>query len=75
MIFNMICMKMVMNVADKILAKKAWSRFRAKDSSIGEKAAALAVSGLMKSKTRLGMGFKTKRKKTASKKKLKKKIF
>lgn len=42
--------------ADRILAKKAWERVRSKDASVLEKTAALAVTGIMKGKTKLGMG-------------------
>ncbi|VEN42136.1 unnamed protein product, partial [Callosobruchus maculatus] len=42
--------------ADKVIAKKASDRFRARDSSWKEKLAALAVSGAMKAKVKLGMG-------------------
>ncbi|XP_074025819.1 uncharacterized protein isoform X2 [Leptinotarsa decemlineata] len=42
--------------ADRILAEKAMTRFKAKDSSLGEKMAALAVAGTMKAKVKLGMG-------------------
>lgn len=44
------------SVADKILAEKAWQRVKASDSSIGEKAAALAVAAAMKGKTAFGGG-------------------
>lgn len=47
--------------ADKILGEKAWERFKAKDSSFGEKTAALTISGIMKGKTKLGMGARSKR--------------
>lgn len=46
--------------ADKILADKAWQRVRSKDAGFGEKAAALAITGIMKGKTKLGMGSKRK---------------
>lgn len=46
------------HVADKILQEKAWQRVKAKDASLGEKAAALMVTGAMKAKTKLGMGHK-----------------
>lgn len=42
--------------ADKILVEKAWKRFRSGDAGVGEKTAALAVSGIMKTKRKLGMG-------------------
>lgn len=46
--------------ADKILAEKAWKRVK-QSSSIKEKLVALAVTGAMKAKTKLGMGIKKKR--------------
>ena len=46
------------NLADKILAEKAWQRVFARDSSIGEKAAAYTVTNIMKAKSKLGMGMK-----------------
>lgn len=42
--------------ADKRLQSRAWERVKAKDASVGEKAAALLVSGAMGAKTKLGMG-------------------
>lgn len=42
--------------ADRTLSEFAWQRFRSKDAGIGEKAAALAITGIMKGKTKLGMG-------------------
>ena len=53
------------NVADKILSEKAWERVKAKDSSIGEKTAAFAVTNIMKTKSKLGMGLKKKLKKSS----------
>lgn len=50
------------NLADKILAEKAWQRVIAKDSSIGEKAAAYTVANIMKAKSKLGMGMLRKKK-------------
>lgn len=44
------------NAADKILAEKAWQRVIAKDSSIGEKAAAYTIANIMKIKSKVGMG-------------------
>jgi len=49
------------HAADQILAERAWKRVMAKDSSLGEKAAAWAVTNTMKAKTKLGMGLKKKR--------------
>ncbi|HLR72489.1 MAG TPA: hypothetical protein VK085_13795 [Pseudogracilibacillus sp.] len=45
--------------ADNILYEKAKQRLRSSDSSLGEKAAALGVAGVMKAKVKLGMGCKT----------------
>lgn len=47
--------------ADKELAKAALERVTAKDSSVGEKLAALSVAGIMTGKKKLGMGLKRKR--------------
>lgn len=69
-------------VADQTLAKRAWERVSAKDSSLSEKASALAVATAMKAKTSIGGCIKRKcrRKSTVkrggkikNKKKLKKK--
>lgn len=46
--------------ADKILLEKAWKRVRSKDVGFGEKAAALTIAGIMKGKTKLGMGTRRK---------------
>lgn len=59
------------NIADKILAERAWKRFKAKDSSVGEKAAALAVTNIMKLKSKLGMGLKNKKSSNCLKKVIK----
>lgn len=42
--------------ADRLLGETAWGRVRSKDASFGEKTAALTVAGIMKGKTKLGMG-------------------
>lgn len=44
------------NKADLILADRAWERVKASDSSLGERAAAYAVTNAMKLKAKLGMG-------------------
>lgn len=44
------------NIADKILAEKAWQRMKASDSSISERAAAFAINGIMNTKSSMGMG-------------------
>lgn len=46
--------------ADKILQEKAWSRVKAGDTGVGEKAAAWTVTNIMKAKRKLGMGLKSK---------------
>lgn len=53
------------NLADNILSKKAWERFKSRDAGLGERAVALGVSGIMKAKSKMGLGMK----KTQSKKK------
>jgi len=58
------------HVADKILAEKAQKRIIARNSTLGERAAATAVWTAMKAITKIGMGMKTKvktKKKTAKK--------
>jgi len=58
------------HVADNILAVSARKRITARDSTLGERAAAAAVWAAMKAKTKMGMGLKTKtRKKKAMMKK------
>jgi len=49
------------HVADNILATKARKRIVARDSTLGERAAAAAVWAAMKTKTKIGMGLKTKK--------------
>ena len=60
------------HAADKILAKRAQTRIIARDSTLGERAAATAVWTAMKAKTKFGMGLKTKKTK---KKTVKKRIL
>lgn len=43
--------------ADKTLEQQAWQRVKAKNSSFGERAAAYAVTNLMKAKRKIGMGY------------------
>lgn len=57
------------NKADLELADKAWERVKAKDSSIGERLAAYAVTNAMKLKAKLGMGVRKKNGRTVVKKK------
>jgi len=51
------------HVADKLLAQKARKRIIARNSTLGERAAAAAVWEAMKVKTKIGMGMKMKMKK------------
>lgn len=44
--------------ADKQLAERAWARVKSSDASLGERAAALVVTGGMKAKTMVGKGVK-----------------
>lgn len=46
------------HIADKVLLQKALARLKSKDTSFGERTAALAISGAMKMKTKFGMGLK-----------------
>lgn len=55
------------HVADNILAAEARKRIIAKDSSLGERAAATAVWAAMKTKMKIGMGLKSKKKKATRK--------
>lgn len=48
--------------ADKILGEKAWQRVTSKDAKLSERAAALAVTNIMKAKVKLGMGLRIKNK-------------
>lgn len=48
------------HIADKILVNKAWQRVKSGDASFGERANALLVTNLMKTKVKLGMGLKRK---------------
>lgn len=59
--------------ADKILGKKAWGRVKSRDASLGERALALGVTGIMKAKRTLGMGLRKKSGKKKKKIKMKKK--
>lgn len=58
--------------ADDILATKAWQRFKSADSTLGEKSIALSVAGIMKAKSKIGLGLK--KKKQAPKRKKTKKV-
>ncbi|KYM96670.1 hypothetical protein ALC62_12666 [Cyphomyrmex costatus] len=52
------------HTADNILAEKARKRITARNSSLTERAAATAVWAAMKAKTKMGMGLKTKKRKS-----------
>lgn len=54
--------------ADKILAEKAWQRVKSKEASIGERAAALMVTNMMKAKLKMGLGLKIKKSKACQRK-------
>lgn len=58
------------NIADGILAEKAWSRVIAKDSNLKEKVAAYAVANIMKAKSKLGMGMMLRKKKFGKKRRV-----
>ena len=60
------------NKADLELADRAWQRVKASDSSLGEKAAAYAVTNAMKLKAKLGMGLSKTTTTSSKKKKMKK---
>lgn len=47
------------NQADEILAENAWKRVKSKNASLRERMAALGVTGIMKAKSKLGMGLKS----------------
>ena len=48
------------NKADMRLADQAWERVKASDASLGERAAAYAITNAMKGKAKLGMGLNKK---------------
>ncbi|XP_039276017.1 uncharacterized protein LOC111051538 [Nilaparvata lugens] len=52
-------------VADSILAERAWDRVRSEDTGVLEKAAALAVTNIMKAKAKFGGGMKRSLKKVS----------
>jgi len=49
------------HAADQVLGKRAWQRVKSRDAGMRERAAALAVTGIMKAKTKLGLGMKKKK--------------
>jgi len=56
------------HVADKILAEEMRKRITAKDSTLGEKAAATAVWTAMKAKTKIDMGLKRRKRRKSQRK-------
>lgn len=44
--------------ADKILGNSAWQRFKSSEASFSEKMNSLAIAGIMKAKSKLGLGLK-----------------
>lgn len=48
------------------MEEAAWSRFKSKDASFGEKASSWAVTNTMKIKRKLGMGHRRRRRKTTT---------
>lgn len=63
------------NIADTILAEKAWSRVKSADSNLAEKASALLVTNIMKAKTKFGMGMKESKTKKCGGKLKKQNVF
>lgn len=57
------------SIADRVLAEKAWQRVKSSDASLGERAAALAVTGAMKAKSAVGGGSRRRKRNTARKRK------
>lgn len=55
------------SIADRVLAEKAWQRVKSSDASVGERAAALAVTAAMKTKTAVGGGRRRKGRKIKNK--------
>ena len=58
------------HVADRVLGDRARKRITAKDSTLGERAAATAIWATMKAKTKLGMGMVIRKMKKKVKKRL-----
>lgn len=59
------------HIADRILAEKAWQRFKSKDASLSERVNSLLVTNMMQAKVKMGMGMKQKsNKKTKNQKNL-----
>lgn len=58
------------SIADRALAEKAWQRVKSSDASIGERAAALAVTTAMKTKTAVGGGSRRRKRNISRRKKV-----
>lgn len=58
------------SIADRALAEKAWQRVKSSDASIGERAAALAVTTAMKTKSAVGGGSRRRKRNISRKKKV-----
>lgn len=58
------------SIADRVLAEKAWQRVKSSDASVGERAAALAVTSAMKAKTAVGGGSRKRKRNTHRRKKV-----
>lgn len=52
--------------ADKVLAKEAFDRFKSPNASFGERATALAVSGIMAAKSKMGLGISKSKEKASA---------
>lgn len=50
------------NKADELLAREALQRLKSSDATLGEKITALGVAGIMKTKSKLGMGIRRRKK-------------
>lgn len=46
------------NEADQLLASKAFQRFKSRDATLGERFTSLGVAGIMKAKSKLGLGLR-----------------
>lgn len=55
-------------IADRALAERAWQRVKSSDASLGERAAALAVTAAMKAKSAVGGGSRRRKRNTRRKK-------
>lgn len=55
------------SIADRVLLEKAWQRVKSSDASVGERAAALAVSAAMKAKNTIGGGHRRRRRRVTRK--------